>query len=80
MPVHRKPTADDLDKLASEQVAGLSDITQTPTKRSTVAVLKRYDVRFHPDDWDALKRHFSAKGLSISAGLRMIVKEYMNRE
>ena len=53
--------------------------TQTPHERSTDATLKRYDVRFNPDDWEWLKQHFQAKGLTVSAGLRMIVKEYMNR-
>ena len=54
--------------------------TQTPHERSTDATLKRYDVRFNPDDWEWLKQHFQAMGLTVSAGLRMIVKEYMGKE
>ena len=90
MPVHKKPTAQDLDRLAAEQVAGISntqtthkhstDDTQTTHEGSTNAVLKRYDVRFAPDDWDQLKRHFESKGLTISAGLRMIAKEYLGKK
>lgn len=52
--------------------------TQTTHIHSTSNTLKRYDVRLDPDDWEWLKAHFKTRGLSVSAGLRMIVKEYIN--
>ena len=54
--------------------------TQKPTEKSTYATLKRYDIRFNPDDWEALKQHFSGQGLTVSAGIRMVVKKYMQQE
>jgi len=42
--------------------------------------LKQRQIRMSDTDWTWLQRHFLSKGLTISAGLRMIVKEYMSKE
>ena len=36
--------------------------------------------RLDPDDWDRLAVHFESIGLGISAGLRMVIREYMRKE
>ena len=83
MATHKKPTAADLESIVSDQLdtqtppEGSTTNTQSTHISSTKATLKRYDVRFAPDDWEWLKQHFEAKGLTVSAGLRMIVKDYM---
>jgi|GEM_PF-2839871 hypothetical protein len=79
------PDMDDLMALKSRKATqkateSSTDDTQAPHKHSTGNTLKRYDVRFNPDDWEWLKQHFEAKGLTVSAGLRMIVKEYLTKE
>lgn len=80
----RKPMPD-MDKLYDLKSGktthkNSTDTTHKPDKQSTDNTLKRYDVRFNPDDWQALKMHFESQGLTISAGLRMIVKRYMKDE
>ena len=88
MATHKKPTVADLEHVAAAQMAGdtqkpderSTDTTQATHERSTSNTLKRYDVRFNPDDWEWLKQHFQAKGLPVSAGLRMIAKEYIDRD
>jgi hypothetical protein len=50
--------------------------TDTPQR----GAMEKYNIRMLPTDWEALKRHFEAKGLTISAGLRMVLKEYMSKE
>ena len=49
-------------------------------KQPTREALTKYHVRFNPDDWQWLKEHFEGKGLTVSAGLRMIAREYQQRE
>ena len=50
--------------------------TDTPQREA----LEKYHVRFHPSVWSLLEKHFRAKGISVSAGLRLVVSEYLNRE
>lgn len=38
------------------------------------------NIRFPDRDWQLLKAHFADKGLALAAGLRMVVREYMDRE
>ena len=80
-----KRTPDLLDSMlpkkdTQQPTEASTNTPQTPDIHSTKAALKRYDVRFAPDDWKWLKSHFRTKGLTVSAGLRMIVKEYIGRE
>lgn len=42
--------------------------------------LKPLLIRLGENDIERLKTHFRSKGLSMSAGLRMVIKSYMNRE
>ena len=44
------------------------------------ATMKKYHIRFQEQDWDALQRHFEARGISISAGIRMVVLDYIAKE
>ena len=42
--------------------------------------MKIYKLRFQGEDWEALKQHFEGKGIKVSQGIRMIIKEYMEKE
>jgi predicted DNA binding CopG/RHH family protein len=41
--------------------------------------LKIRNIRMSDSDWERLKSHFAARGLSVSAGIRFIVKEYLRQ-
>ena len=42
--------------------------------------MKQYIFRMPPSDYDRIREHFKRKGLSVSAGLRMIIYEHMDAE
>ena len=42
--------------------------------------LKQRNIRMSDNDWILLRNHFQRKCLSISAGLRMIAKDYMEQQ
>ena len=52
------------------------DIQKTSEKRT----MKKYQIYFSEDEWEALSRHFAEQGLKTSAGVRRVLKEYMRRE
>ena len=41
--------------------------------------LKIRNIRMADSDWEKLKAHFAARGLSVSAGIRFIAKEYLRQ-
>ncbi len=50
------------------------------TKKPQKETLEKYHVRFYPSDWRLLERYFRSKGLTVSAGLRLVVSEFLERE
>ncbi len=70
------PLKKELKEAAEEKVKapGLS------MKAAPRGKLKAYHVRFHEGDWKILKEHFEDQGITISAGLRQIVRSYMKKE
>ncbi len=40
--------------------------------------LETFSIRLTANDKDILGRHFDTKGLKLSQGLRMVIKDYMN--
>jgi hypothetical protein len=50
------------------------------TRNMESGVLKPFLIRIGEFDLKRLKTHFQGKGLSVSAGLRMAIKIYMDRE
>jgi predicted DNA binding CopG/RHH family protein len=42
-------------------------------------LLKQRIFRISDSDYNALKKHFDARGISISGGIRMIAKDYLNK-
>jgi hypothetical protein len=63
------------------------DTTDAPQKGHSVPTdapqrgpMKKYHIRMEPKDWEALQRHFEADGLTVSAGIRMVIKKYMRDE
>ncbi len=55
-------------------------VHRRPTKTPQRGALQKYHIRLHEEDWNRLKDHFETKGLSASSGIRMIIKEFMERE
>ncbi len=39
-----------------------------------------HHIRIHRADWNALQRCFEGKGIKASQGIRMIIKEYLEKE
>ena len=54
--------------------------TQKAYVLPTGGKMEAYRIRFPKNHWNLLKKHFKAKGMRISEGLRMIAREYMERE
>lgn len=50
------------------------------TNRPQKETLGKYHVRFYQSDWKLLEEHFRSKGLTVSAGLRLVVSEFLERE
>ena len=42
--------------------------------------LEMFTMRLSKRDRELLKAHFRTKGLKLSQGVRMIIREYLNRE
>jgi len=42
--------------------------------------LTERNVRLPDRDWQLLKAHFADKGLALAAGIRMALREYMEKE
>ena len=42
--------------------------------------LKMFSLRLHRKDMELLRVYFKTMGLNLSTGIRMIIKEYMERE
>ncbi|MCP4762329.1 MAG: hypothetical protein GY870_11155 [archaeon] len=40
--------------------------------------LETFSIRLTANDKNVLGRHFDTKGLKLSQGLRMVIKDYMN--
>ncbi len=54
----------------------IKDVQKTDIKRT----MKKYQIYFSEDEWEALSQHFAEQGLKTSAGVRRVLKEYMRRE
>ena len=69
---HKRPTTD-----PQETHKGT---TNDPQTTHDVGPLKKRHIRIADNDWQRLQDYFSSQGLSVSAGIRMIIKQYMSRE
>jgi len=70
-----------IDKLPKDI---LSEIVKRDTK-STQKVhrnntLEIHHIRIHENDWKVLKQYFEGKGIKVSQGIRMIIKEFMESQ
>ena len=54
--------------------------TKAPQKAHRVENLQKYHIRLTESDWKVLQQHFEARGIKTSSGIRMIIKEYMERQ
>lgn len=53
--------------------------TEDPQKTDKRRTLGRYQFRLEPDDYQAVTQAFARDGLSFSAGIRMLIRRYLNR-
>jgi predicted DNA binding CopG/RHH family protein len=72
MALKRSSFRDSLNHSIETQVEKAGLITKSKDTR-----LKISNIRMADSDWEKLKAHFAARGLSVSAGVRFIVKEYL---
>ena len=66
------------DKTQTEHIEKDTDITRLREYQDKTTVT--FSVRLLNEDREALRDHFKNKGLKITQGVRMLIKEYMERE
>lgn len=74
MALKKSSSRDNLNHSIEAQVEKAGLLSKPQDER-----LKIRNIRIADSDWKRLKEHFSARGLSISAGIRFIVKEYLRQ-
>jgi hypothetical protein len=74
MALKRSSSRDSLNRSIETQVEKAGLLTKSQDER-----LKIRNIRMADSDWKMLKAHFTARGLSVSAGIRFIVKEYLRQ-
>ena len=57
-----------------------NNTTNDPQQTHNTGPLIKRHIRISDNDWQRLQAHFQGKGLNMSAGLRMAIREYMSRE
>lgn len=81
------------DKLPKDILAEVAynrpaEVTQKEHNSNTKSIQKVHKnntldihhIRIHKNDWKVLGQHFEGKGLKVSQGIRMIIKEYLEKE
>ena len=74
MALKRTSSRDSLNHSIETQVEKAGLLPKSQDER-----LKIRNIRMANSDWKRLKEHFAARGLSVSAGIRFIVKEYLRQ-
>jgi len=74
MALKRSSSRDSLNHSMETQVEKAGLLSKPQDER-----LKIRNIRMADSDWEKLKAYFAARGLSISAGIRFIVKEYLRQ-
>jgi hypothetical protein len=49
-------------------------------RKDTLEPMKQHNFRMKDSEYRRLQEHFEDIGLTIGAGIRMVLKEYMNRK
>ncbi len=63
--------------ILSEIVKGDTKSTQEVHKDDTLEI---HHIRIHKNDWKVLKQYFEGKGIKVSQGIRMIIRDFVGRE
>jgi predicted DNA binding CopG/RHH family protein len=74
MALKRSSSRDNLNHSIESQVNKTGLLSKPQDER-----LKIRNIRMADSDWEKMKAHFAARGLSVSAGIRFIVKEYLRQ-
>lgn len=72
MPLRRGDARDAISQSVRRQVSE-SGLQST----SSEGPLKVRNIRMSDADWNRLKHFFQERGISVSAGIRMVVREYL---
>ena len=56
------------------------EATEAPQTTHDVGPLKKRHIRISDNDWQRLQDHFSRQGLNVSTGVRMIIRQYLERQ
>ena len=76
----REKTPDLMDEFLGSKKPHISTTSAPQTthgKTTKRSALTKYHIRLHDEDWKALQEHFEAQGISVSAGIRMVLVQYM---
>ena len=76
MALRKVDLATQVDKVRGLLEAGKVPSPDKPTKRPPSEAVQ---LRWPSDDLDRVKRHFDEMGLTLSAGIRLAVREHMRR-
>lgn len=74
MALKRSSSRDNLNHSIESQVNKTGLLSKPQDER-----LKIRNIRMADSDWKRLKEHFATRGLSVSAGIRFIVKDYLRQ-
>lgn len=55
------------------------DVQTTDEQPTTDTPMERYQVRLRTEDYHKIKAAFNDQGLSFSAGIRMLIKQYLSK-
>ena len=72
--------ADPSEHVANTQKRHSGDTEVTDYKGFKASDLEQLSFRMSPEDKERLRQHFDSLGLTVSAGLRMVLKRYMRDE
>lgn len=74
MALKRSSSRDSLNRSIETQVEKAGLLSKSQDEKLSIR-----NIRMADSDWERLKEHFVARGLSVSAGIRFIVNEYLRQ-
>ncbi|MBA7693924.1 hypothetical protein ES703_102524 [subsurface metagenome] len=77
--MERKKTPDMKELLIGTQKEYSSN-TESIQRVHKDDTLEIHHIRIHKNDWDTIQQYFEGKGIKASQGIRMIIREYMEKQ
>jgi len=67
----------DIDSFMRGERGATGETPSRPPKEGQKGPMRKRNIRLRDADWKALKEHFEAQGIPVSAGIRMVLVQYM---